>query len=476
MRATLDVPMLQMVPPLTPGFAPLAKVKAGFDAAVARAGGPRLVLGFQRGDEVCRLETRVFQSGHVLSGWNWVLFRDLVRSGLAFYGADKVWIGADDRNVGRDLEELGQFLYPDNDPEAKVAFSAGFFQLVYGRPLEFKCVLPHEVPTASERWYPITGEANGWVLCMDYGKSDVRAGAFNNGEPVGDLVDVKWDPALQSNPGYLLEKSLEAAKGAAQNIAAGARFERMRVSTAGIVADNRILIGTILRDVPKQRFDEASQLFIKTAEAVGIEDLVVVNDGTAAAASLGFNHCLGAALGSDLATGYFGDGAITSQLVEGAFVPIECADLSDPDGLFLYEWARTWGLGGETFSQKGPAGHLAKLADLDLSGGKDLPAKLALVRDCYAAGNEKARAICLTIARRLASAVAWWHVFYPKMEHVVLMGRVMEGEFGQDLHREALAALRVDYPEIAKKVTLHLGEDPEYNQLRTMAGIQAAVA
>lgn len=474
MGSTLDVPMLKLVPPLTPGFVPLAKMKVGYDAAVTKAGGSKLVLGFQRGDEVCRFETQVFPCGHVLSGWNWVLFRDLVRSGLAFYGADTVWIGAQDQDVGRELKRLGQFLYPNNDPEARVAFSAGFFQLVYGRPLEFRCVLPSEVPTASERWYPITGEVGGRVLSMDYGKSNVRAAAFNDGEQIGDPVNVNWDPALQSYPAYLLKRSLEAAKGAAENLAAGARFERMRVSTAGIVADNRILIGTILRDVPKPQFDEASRLFQRTAEAMGITDIVVINDGTVAAASLDFNNCLGAALGSDLATGYFGEGAITSQLAEGAFVPIECADLSDPASLFLYEWARTWGLGGETFSQKGAAGHLAKLADLDLSAGEDLPSKLAILQELYAGGNEKARAVCQTIARRLASAVAWWQVFYPAMEHVVLMGRVMEGTFGQDLHLEAQTALRTDYPEIAEKVTLHLGEDPEYKQLRTMAGIQAA--
>lgn len=472
MRPILEVPPLQLVPPLTPGFVPLAKMKAGFDAAVAKTGGTPLLLGFQRGDEVCRLETRVFPHGYHLSGWNWVLFRDLVRSGLAFYGADKVWIGADDQKMGHDLSMLGQFLYPGNDPEAKVAFSAGFFQLVYGRPLEFWCFWPSDVPAANERWYPIIGEAKGWVLCMDYGKSNVRAAAFNNGEQIGEPVNVNWDPAFQRDPDYLFVKSREAAKGAAANLAAGAVFERMRVSTAGIVANDRILIGTILRDVPKDQFNEASRLFRRTAQAMGIADLVVVNDGTAAAASLGFNNCLGAALGSDLATGYFGQGAITSQLVEGAFVPIECADISDPTSLFLYEWARTWGLGGETFSQKGAAGHLANLAGLDLSAGKDLPAKLVILRRLYADGNEKAKAVCLTIARRLASAVAWWQLFYPAMEHIVLMGRVMEDSFGRDLYLEAQAALRADYPEIAEKITLHLGEDPEYKQLRTMAGIQ----
>ena len=176
MRATLDVPTLKMVPPLTPGFVPLAMMKAGYDEAVAKAGGKSLVLGFQRGDEIRRVETRVFPCGHILSGWNWVLFRDLVRSGLAFYGADTVWVGAGDENVGRELVRVGQFLYPDNDQEAKVAFSAGFFRLVYGRPLEFKSALPYEVPATSERWYPITGDADGWITTRTPSPDLIRRG------------------------------------------------------------------------------------------------------------------------------------------------------------------------------------------------------------------------------------------------------------------------------------------------------------
>ena len=473
LRPTLEVPPLRLVPPLTPGFAPLARVKVGFDAAVARAGGPRLILGFQRGEEVCRLETRIFQSGYVLSGWNWVFFRDLVRSGLAFYGADKVWIGTDDQSVGQELVGLGHFLYPDNDPEAKVAFSAGFFRLVYGQPLEFRCALPFEVPEANERWYPITGETKGRVLCMDYGKSNVRAGGFVDVQLVGGLIDVGWEEAKQSDPTYLLNKSLEAARTAQAFLPEGQKFGRMRVSTAGIVANNRILIGTILRGVPRPQFDEASRLFQETAEAMGIGDLVVVNDGTAAAASLGFVNCLGAAFGSDEATGYFGEKGVTSQLVEGAFVPIECTDLSSPDGLFLYDWARAWGLGGEDFSQKGPAGHYARLAGLVLEGEK-LPERLMHLQSLHEAGEEKAAQICLTFAYRLASAIAWYKVFYPDMEHIVFMGRVMKGSFGQGALAACQEAFRMDYPEMAEQVSLHLAEEPEFEQLRTMAGIQAA--
>jgi len=245
------------------------------------------------------------------------------------------------------------------------------------------------------------------------------------------------------------------------------------VSTAGIVANNRILIGTILRGVPRPQFDEASRLFQETAEAMGIGDLVVVNDGTAAAASLGFVNCLGAAFGSDEATGYFGEKGVTSQLVEGAFVPIECTDLSSPDGLFLYDWARAWGLGGEDFSQKGPAGHYARLAGLVLEGEK-LPERLMHLQSLHEAGEEKAAQICLTFAYRLASAIAWYKVFYPDMEHIVFMGRVMKGSFGQGALAACQEAFRMDYPEMAEQVSLHLAEEPEFEQLRTMAGIQAA--
>jgi len=471
LRPMLEVPPLEMVPPLTPGFVPLAKMKAVFDSPLANPGGPWLLLGFQRGDEVCQLETRVFPCGHLLCGWNWVLFRDLVRSGLAFYGADKVWIGAADQNVGLELESLGQFLYPDNDPEAKVAFSAGFFELVYGRPLEFEWVLPYKMPVANERWYPITGEVGGRVLSMDYGKSNVRAGAFVDGELVGELVDVIWEQTKQADPIYLLEKSLAAARQAEAYLPEGQRFERMRVSTAGIVSDKRILIGSILRDVPKPQFDEASRLFRRTAEAMGISDIVVVNDGTAASASLGYEDCLGAAFGSDEATGYRGKKGITSQLVEGAFVPIECVNLSRADGLLYYDWARTWGLGGEDFSQKGPAGHYARLAGLNLEG-ENLPERLIHLQSLHEAGDEKAAQICMTFAYRLASAIAWYKVFYPNMEHVVTMGRVMKGTFGQMALTKTQRALVRDYPQVASEVTVHLAEEPEFQQLRTMAQIR----
>ena len=79
------------------------------------------------------------------------------------------------------------------------------------------------------------------------------------------------------------------------------RVDAVGGSAAGIYIDNRVRIASLFRGIPKERYGEVRNLFLRIRDELGVP-LEIVNDGDvtalAGAMSLEDNGVLGIAMGS----------------------------------------------------------------------------------------------------------------------------------------------------------------------------------
>ena len=90
--------------------------------------------------------------------------------------------------------------------------------------------------------------------------------------------------------------------------------------------------------------------------------------------------------------------------------------------------------------------------------------------ELMAQGDERAALIYETIGAYFGYAVAYYALFYD-IKHVLLMGRVSSGKGGEILFENAKRVLAEEFPELAKKITIHL---PDESSRRVGQSIAAA--
>ncbi len=73
-------------------------------------------------------------------------------------------------------------------------------------------------------------------------------------------------------------------------------------------------------------------------------------------------------------------------------------------------------------------------------------------------GDERAAAIYDTIGAYFGYAIAFYAEFYD-MKHVLIMGRVTSGDGGVILLERAQEVLDTEFPELAKKIQLHIPDE-----------------
>src|SRR5690606_40378580 len=85
------------------------------------------------------------------------------------------------------------------------------------------------------------------------------------------------------------------------------RVDAIGGSSAGVYIDNRPMIASLFRGIPRERFDEVRNMLLDIRREMGVP-LEVVNDGEgtalAGSLSLGAKRILGIALGSSEGAGY----------------------------------------------------------------------------------------------------------------------------------------------------------------------------
>jgi predicted NBD/HSP70 family sugar kinase len=364
--------------------------------------------------------------------------------------------------VGGSLE-IGNYIQNCYKSGGSRAFDCQFMEEVYEKPFSVVCCQAGDVPLAKEGGQPLGRHLDGCRIGFDLGASDRKVSAVNNGQVVYS-EEVIWEPRKHSDPEYHYNEVMAALKSAAQKLP---RVDAIGGSSAGIYINNRPMVASIFRGVPKESYDQVKNLFLRIRHELEVP-LEVVNDGDVAALagamSLEDNGVLGIALGSSEAAGYVSiTGNITGWLNELAFAPIDYNPAGPVD-----EWSGDIGAGSQYFSQQ-CVFRLAPKAGIEIKGDTDAD-RLKYVQEKLEAGHAGAYQIWQSMGVYVGYGIAHYASFYD-LKHILLLGRCTSGKGGQIILDVANEVLRTEFPEIASRVSIQL---PDEKSRRVGQSIAAA--
>ncbi len=453
---------LKVNAPLDPGFMPMSVVYRDFQAAVKTEGGEPLTIGLERNDGLVSVFTiEVFKDGTGHDEENHDFVERIVKTLLWVRGGYKIIIAGS--------KVIADRIKADYSEGGIRAFDSEFMSGVYEAPFEVIHVPFEKAPAANETAAPVGRHLDGCRIGFDAGGSDRKVSAVVEGEATYS-EEVVWFPKLKNDPQYHYDGIMEAMKTAASKMP---RVDAIGVSTAGVVIGNRIMTSSLFLKVKNenpQAFEKVvKNIYTDIAKELGGVPIEVANDGDvtalAGAMDLGDTNVLGVAMGTSEAGGYVdGNGNITGWLNELAFVPADY----NKDAM-VDEWSGDYGCGVKYFSQDSVI-KLAPAAGIELDESASPAEKLKVVQKLMEAGDERAAKIYETIGSYFGYAVAYYAIFYD-IKHVLLMGRVSSGEGGSILHKNAEKVLIEEFPELAKKITIHL---PDESSRRVGQSIAAA--
>ncbi len=441
-------------------FCPAALANKKFLEDVKKSGGGvKLAIALERNDGfIAVYKTQVFEEGTGKDEENFLYVERLVKSLLWVKGGWKLTVGGP--------ESIGEYIRKAYVPGGLRDFDAGFMHKIYERPFTVVVTDVEKVPEEYEDTKPVGRHLDGCRIGFDAGGSDRKVSAVIDGEAVYS-EEVVWHPKTQTDPGYHYEGILSSMKTAASHMP---RVDAIGVSSAGVYVANRIMAASLFLKVPQDLFDEkVKDMFFRIQKEMGGMPLEVANDGDvtalAGAMDLDDTNVLGIAMGTSEAGGYIdGKGNITGWLNELAFVPVDY----HPEAM-VDEWAGDFGCGVKYFSQDAVI-KLAPLAGIKLDEKMTPAEKLKVVQELHEKGDKGAAAIFETIGVYLGYAIAHYADFYD-IKHILVLGRVTSGEGGNLILQKAEEVLGKEFPELAKKIKLHL---PDESSRRVGQSIAAA--
>jgi predicted NBD/HSP70 family sugar kinase len=428
--------------PLDPGFQPAVLFNRSYVNRVRASGNAQpLVLGLERENGlVSRFETIVD-----ISDSNTLLYIErLVKFLVWARGGWKLHFGGP--------ATLGESIRNTYSANGERKFDCEMMALAYGRDFEVSVSAADQVPAEKDMEVAAGGHLDGCRIGFDLGASDYKVSAVIDGEPVF-TEEVPWDPVKQANPGYHYHCLSAALNRAAAHMP---RVDAIGGSSAGIVVDNEIRVASLLRSIPKNLFPEAAATFKRIQKEWNLP-LVVMNDGDvtalAGALSLQKTGMLGIALGSSEAVGFMDKkGRILGWLNELAFAPVDL----NPDAA-TDEWSGDSGVGALYFSQQA-VNKLLPAAGIELPDGMGLPERLVEVQKLMEQGDARAAKIYETIGVYLGYTIPHYMDFYD-FAHMLILGRVTTGMGGEIVIRKAQEVLDQEFPEVAKKFTIHVPDE-----------------
>ncbi len=434
--------------PLDIEFRPAALANRAFRNAVVESGQPvPLVIGLQRTDDTAsRHETAVLPDGHPLAELNLPYAERLVKFLLWQRGGWQVMVGGP--------RAIGEYIQQVYSSGGRRAFDVELMgPTIYERPFEVVITDAGKVPPAREVSVPLGRHLEGARIGFDLGASDRKVSAMLDGEPVF-TEEVVWDPRGHSDPSYHYNEINAALKAAAAHLP---RVDAIGGSSAGVIINNRPMVASLFRGVPKELFNtRIKSIFLDLAKEWGVT-LEVANDGDvtalAGAMSLDDNCVLGIAMGSSEAVGYVdAQGNITGWLNELAFAPIDYNPTAPAD-----EWSRDTGVGSQYLTQQAVF-RLARQVGIELEEGMSLADQLRVIQEMLEAGNVVVRRIWETIGVYAGYAIAHYADFY-EIKHLLLLGRVTSGSGGPIILKQANHVLATEFPDVAAKIELHLPDE-----------------
>ena len=277
--------------------------------------------------------------------------------------------------------------------------------------------------------------------------------------------EVVWEPRKHVDPEYHYREIVSALKTAASKMSS---VDAIGGSSAGIFIDNRPMVASLFRSIPKDRFGEIKNLFLRIRDELGVP-LEIINDGdvTALAGSMSLedNAILGIAMGSSEAAGYVDmNGRITGWLNELAFAPIDYSPTAPVE-----EWSGDLGCGASYFSQQ-CVFRLAPKAGIEIPVDLTDADKLKFAQEKLEAGNNGALKIWQSMGIYLGYGLAHYADFY-NIKHVLILGRCTSGRGGDLILEGAKHVLRTEFPELDECIHIQL---PDEKSRRVGQSIAAA--
>ena len=462
---SIDIPLVTPRVPavLDPGFHPAVLAVNAYNKLVESSGAalPVRIALEQADGSVFRFDTCVLSESHPQAGANAFFVERLIKFILWSRGGWRIYIDGPAALV----EPLTAHYQKDETGR----FDAHFVgELVFGH--ELTIVRTKDVPPERAETKPLGRYLDGCRIGFDLGGSDRKVAAVIDGRVVYSN-ETEWDPYHKPDPQYHYDGIMDSLNKAAAHLP---RIDAIGGSAAGVYVNNRVKAGSLFRGVPRDVFEaRVSNMFLDIRKQWNDVPLEIVNDGEvtalAGSMSLGANAILGIALGTSTAGGYVTpDGRITSWLNELAFVPIDYNASAAVD-----EWSGDYGVGSQYFSQQ-CVGRLMPVAGISAPPDMGLPDKLKLVQSLMADGDPRAAQIYQTIGTYLGYGVAHFAAFYD-LRHVLVLGRVTSGAGGDLIIEGATQVLRVEFPELASRITFHVPNehDKRHGQAIAAASLPA---
>ena len=434
---------LKFTPPLDPGFQPAILVNRNYVAAAKKTGrAVPLVIGLEREcGLVSRFETVVFPDADAAT---LQYVERTVKFLLWARGGWKVYVGGP--------KAIGEFIRKTYSPTGARKFDCNLMGAAYAKKFQVVVTAADKVPANSEMEVAAGGHLKGCRIGFDLGASDYKVSAVIDGEAVF-TEESPWDPKSQPNPEYHYHHISAALHRAAAHMP---RVDAIGGSSAGVIVDNEIRVASLLRAIPKKDFPKAAKVFKRIQKEWNVP-IVVMNDGDvtalAGALSLRKKGMLGIAMGSSEAGGFMDkQGRILGWLNELAFAPVDYNPAAAAD-----EWSGDRGVGALYFSQQA-VNKLLPTAKIKLPKKMGLPERLKEVQALMAKGDARAAKIYETIGVYLGYTIPLYAEFYD-YQHMLILGRVTTGKGGDIVIAKAREVFKKEFPEIAKKVQIHVPDE-----------------
>jgi predicted NBD/HSP70 family sugar kinase len=435
-----------VVPPLDPGFRPIAVANRAYRKLAASSPHRQpLALALEREDgQISRYDTEILPLDGEHGGDTRRYVERLVKFLLWQRGGWRLVVGGP--------AGIGDYIRGVYSAQGSRAFDYDFMAVVYEKSFKVEVVPFDEVPAAHESGIALGGHLDGCRIGFDLGASDYKIAAVIDGNPV-HADEIPWDPKTQSDPEWHYRKINEGLKIAASKMP---RVDAIGGSAAGIYINNKVMVASLFRAVPKSVFAEKVRpLFIRLRKEWGVP-LEVANDGDVTALAGGMSlktaAVLGCAMGSSEAVGYLSpEGKITGWLNELAFAPVDY----NPDAA-VEEWSGDRGVGALYFSQQAVV-RLSKAAGIDLPEGHQAE-QLKFMQELHKKGDARAEKIFETIGVYLGYTIAYYADMYD-FRHLLVLGRVTSGRGGDLIIGRARAVLESEFPELASKTGIHTPDE-----------------
>lgn len=449
----------RVLPPLDDSFRPSVLWNHAFLDGVrnSKKSVPLSIAIKKDDDSISVHKTQIFPDKSKFASSNYFYVEQLVKTLLWIHGGYEIVVGGP-KEIGEYIEEL-------HSREGKRSFDADFMSNIYKKPFSVMACNAEQVLPVKEKLIPLNRQLKGYRIGFDLGASDRKVSAVIDGKVVFS-EEVVWDPSVQTNPKYHYHGIMSMLHHAAAHMP---RIDAIGGSSAGIYISNRVMSASIFRGISPDLFEKRVKNIFLDIQKEWDVPFKVINDGEvtalAGSMSLKVNSILGIAMGSSEAGGYVDrKGNITTRLNELAFVPIDFNGQAPID-----VWSKDFGCGVQYLSQVAVA-RLAQKSGININKNYSPAEKLKFVQGLLAKGDDRAVKIFETIGIYLGYAIAHYAEFY-NIEHILILGRVTSGKGGYIILQKAKQVLKEEFPEIFKKITLHL---PDESNRRVGQSIAAA--